>query len=367
MSMTPACHERRRGTRAFWLPLVLALAGCAGACHQGSQAAPPADSTVWAVVDGREIRVDDVEKAYRRASDPNAHISTTEATAQKLNLLDQLITQSILEARAAELKIDVPAADIDNAYNAQKKGMPDEAFNQALLSRTITAADLRESLRHDLLAQKVIDHEVTSKISVTDQDINDYFNANRAQFNLPEDSFHLTQIIVTPAKDAGLNNRTGDDATTPQAAEAKVRMIMDRLKAGTPFSELAMDYSEEPESTPRGGDVGLVPMSALQKAPPPLRDAVLKLQPGAVAAVAMEGGYTLVGLIAKLPAGQRNPTMPDVRDGITQTLKSQREQLLREAYLEAARNRAHVTNYAAQRIVDSLGKPAAPPAPVAPK
>ena len=353
--------------RVSWLPFVLALTASAGACRQGAQAARPVDDTVWAVVDGREIRVDDVEKAYRRAADPNAHVSSAEATAQKLNLLDQLITQNILEARAAELKIDVPAADVDNAYNEQKKGMPDEAFNQALLSRTITAADLRESLRRDLLAQKVIDHEVTSKIAVTDKDVSDYFDANRAQFNLPEDSFHLTQIIVTPQRDAGLNNRTGDDATTPQAAEAKVKMIMDRLKAGTPFSELAMDYSEEPESTPRGGDVGLVPMSALQKAPPALRDAVLKLQPGAVAAVAMEGGYTLVGLIAKLPAGQRNPTMPDVRDGITQTLKNERAQLLREAYLEAARNRAHVTNYAAQRIVDTMSTPGAPPAPVAPK
>ena len=56
---------------------------------------------------------------------------------------------------------------------------------------------------------------------------------------------------MTPTRDAGLNNRTGDDATTPQAAAAKVQMLMERLKSGAPFSQLAMDYSEDPQSAPR--------------------------------------------------------------------------------------------------------------------
>jgi len=353
--------------RACWLPLVIVVAAAAGACRQPAQAPQPVGADIWAVVDGREIRGDEVDKAYRRSADPNAHASVAETTAAKLNLLDQLITQSILVAKAAELKIDVPAADVDTAFDAQKKGISEDAFNQELTSRAMTAVDLRDSLRRDLLARKVLEHEVTAKIVVTDQDVNEYFDANKAQFNLPEDAFHLTQIVVTSVKDAGLNNRTGDDATTPQAAEAKVRMLTERLQAGAQFSELAMDYSEEPASAPRGGDVGLVPASSLRQAPAPLRDAVLKAQPGTVTVVAMEGGYMIVGLIAKLPGGQRNPTMPDVRDGITATLKAQREQLLRMAYLEASRNHARVTNYAAQRIVDTLGKPAAPPSLIAPK
>ena len=45
-------------------------------------------------------------------------------------------------------------------------------------------------------------------------------------------------------------------------------MLMERLKGGAPFDQLAMDYSEDPQSAPRGGNVGLVPLSALQQAPP---------------------------------------------------------------------------------------------------
>ena len=69
-------------------------------------------------------------------------------------------------------------------------------------------------------------------------------------------------------RDANLNNRTGDDAVTPQAAAAKMQMLMERLKAGAPFNELAMDFSEEPQSAPRGGDVGLISATALKQAPP---------------------------------------------------------------------------------------------------
>ena len=66
---------------------------------------------------------------------------------------------------------------------------------------------------------EVLEVRVTSvDVVVTDKDVTDFFNANRAQFNLPEDAYHLAQIIVTPVRDPQLVNRTGDDATTPQAA-----------------------------------------------------------------------------------------------------------------------------------------------------
>ncbi|HEX4346626.1 MAG TPA: peptidylprolyl isomerase [Vicinamibacterales bacterium] len=347
-----------------WLPLVFALAASGAACHQTAPAPQAVGADVWASVDGRQIRSEDVEKTYRRSADPNAHLTAAEATAAKLSLLDQLITQDLLVAASPDLKIEIPAADLDAAFNDQKKGMSEEAFNEGLAARGLTTSDVREALRRNLLAQKVVDHEVTAKITVTDRDISDYFDANRAQFNLPEEAFHITQIVVTSTKDAGLNNRTGDDATTPQAAAAKVQMLMERLKAGAAFSDLAMDFSEEPASAPRGGDVGMVSASSLRQAPANLRDAVLKAQPGQVTVVAMDGGYTIVGLVAKFPGGQRNPTMPDVHDGITATLKDQREQLLRAAYLEGIRDHAKVVNYEAQRIVDTLGKSSATPAPV---
>ncbi len=340
---------------------ILVLAVLAGACQSQTAAAPPVSPDVWAVVDGREIRRDEIDKAYRRAAQPAQPVSDDEAATAKLNLLEQAITQEILLARANELKIVVADSELDTAFNEEKKNIPEETFNKELAVRNLTPADMREALRRDLIARKVLEQEVTSKITVTDQDVNDFFQANKAQFNLPEESFHIAQIVVTQGRDAGLNNRRGDDATTPQAAAAKVQMLMERLKSGTPFDELAMDYSEDPQSAQRGGNVGLVPLTALQQAPPQLREAVLKSKPGSVNVVSQEGGHTIVALIARQAAGQRDPSMPEVRDGITTTLRGRREQLLRTAYLEMVRGNATVVNHQARRIVEAQGKTTAAP------
>ena len=356
--------------RRALMPFVLVLATAAGACQSRPSApppSPPVSSDVWAVVDGREIHREAIEKAYRRSVQQTQGVSDDEANTAKLNLLDQAITEDIILARAAELKLVVLESDLDAAFNDGKKNLPDDAFNKELATRSLTAADMREALRRDLLSQKVIEAEVTSKVTVTDKDITDFFQANKAQFNLTEDAYHLAQIVVTPIRDAGLNNRTGDDATTPQAATAKVQMLMDRLKSGAPFDQLAADFSEEPQSAPQGGDVGLVSVSALGQAPPQLRDAVMKAKPGSVSVVSMEGGYTIVAVVARQSAGQRDLSMPEVRSGITGTLRGRREQLLRTAYLEAIRNTATVVNHLARRIVESQGKMPPTLAPVAPK
>jgi len=196
---------------------------------------------------------------------------------------------------------------------------------------------------------------------VSDQEVSDFFNANRAQFNVAEESYHVAQIVVTPVRDARITNRTGDDAATPQAAVAKIQMLMERLKAGADFRDLAVGYSEDPDSAPRGGDMGLVPVSQIKQAPPPLRDAVLNKEAGAVNVATSNGAYALVLVVAHEQAGQRDLSMPAVRDGITRTLRGRKEQLMRTAYLTAVRSDAQVTNYVARRLVESKGAmPAAP-------
>jgi parvulin-like peptidyl-prolyl isomerase len=169
--------------------------------------------------------------------------------------------------------------------------------------------------------------------------------------------------VVTPVRDQQLANGTGDDATTPQAAAAKVRMLMERLKAGASFRDLAVGYSEDPESAPRGGDMGLIPVSKLKQAPPALRDAVLNKQPGAVNVASAGGAYTLVLVVAHEPAGQRDLSTPGVRERISDNIRTRKEQLLRAGYLTAIRSDATVVNYLARRVVEAKG--AIPPAQAA--
>ena len=346
---------------------VLTASSVAAACRSGSQA--PATSQVsadtWAVVNGHQITRQDVEKAYQRTGNAGQTVSEEESLAAKLSLLDDLILQDILIDKARALKVEVTDAELDKAFADAKKNIPDETFQQELTKRGVTAADMREGLRRELLAQKVIDHEVGAKATVTSQEVSDFFLANRSQFNVAEDGYRLAQIVVTPVPDPQIANRTGDDAATPQAAAEKVKMLMERLKAGASFGDLAIGYSEDPESAPRGGDLGLVPMSRLNQAPPQLRNAVLKKAPGTVSVASMGGAHTLVLVVSEEKAGQRDLSTPGVSDRITEALKGRKEQLLRAAFLTAARTDADVVNYLARKIVETQGKIGAAPAPQA--
>ena len=356
--------------RSCRTPVLIALAAASvvAACRSAPApaAAPkPVSADTWAVVDGRAITREDVDKAFRRSHDTAQTLSDEETMTQKLSLLNELIVQDLLLAKANALKLEIPAADLDAAYQNARQNIPDDVFQQELTKRSVTPAEMREGLRRELLAQKVVEQELGPKISVTEQEISDYFNANRAQFNLAEESYHIAQIIVTPVRDAQITNGTGDDAATPEAAAAKIQMLMERLKAGASFRDLAIGYSEDPESAPRGGDLGLVPLSRLKQAPPALRDAVLKKAPGTVNVVNLGGGYTMVLIVAHEQAGQRDLSTPIVRDRITETLRSRREQLFRAAYLTAVRSDAQVVNYLARQVLESKSsapslQPAAP-------
>ena len=345
-------HVNRRVSVAVALTALCLTIACRS---PQAPAPPPVSPDAWAVVNGKEITRDEVEKGFRRSGN-TAQMSDEEATAAKMALLDDLIMEEILMAKARDLKIEVPETEVDTAYAEAKKNITEEAYQQELTKRNLTIADMRDGLRRELLTRKVLDREVGSKITVTDQQVTDFFNANRSQFNLPEEAYHLAQIIVTPARDAQVANRTGDDAGTPQAAAAKVKMLMERLQSGTPFGDLARDFSEDPESAPRGGDLGLVPMSAIKQAAPALRDAVLKLEPGRARVVSGGGAHTIIFVVAREPAGQRDLSTPNVKERITATLKGRREQLLRSAYLTAVRTDADVVNYLARRVVESQGR-----------
>ena len=351
----------------FSLGLVTAAVGACG----GNSAAPAGAATAdtWAVVDGKAITRQDVDKAYRRGRDPGTTPSEEEAMLAKIGLLDDLIVQEIMLAKAATLKVELPQTELDTAEANAKKNIPPDAFQQQLTQRGLTEADMREGLRRELLTQKVITREVTDKITISDQEIADFFNANKAQFNVPEEGYRLAQIVITPTPEPQQVNATGDDATTPQAAAQKVQMLMQRLQAGASFSELAAGYSEDAESAQRGGDLGLVPMSRLQQAPPQLRNAVLGKTPGSVNVAASNGAYTLVLVVSHEQAGQRDLNTPGLKDNLRESLKGRKEQVLRAAFLTAARNDAKVEHYLARRLVEAKGVVAAgqpvTPAPAA--
>jgi hypothetical protein len=72
--------------------------------------------------------------------------------------------------------------------------------------------------------------------------------------------------------------------------------------------------------------------------------------------IGLGGAHTIVLVVGHEQAGQRDLSMPGVREQISETLRTRKEQLLRAAYLTAIRTDAAVVNHEARRLVESKGK-----------
>jgi len=367
----PISERQNRGLRhaGALLPLAGMLLGVLAGCHAPEHHA----ADVWGVVNGTEIKRDEVEKYYKSQVNPEAQEpSQEEALSLKLNVLEQLINNEILLERAKKLNLEASDGEVEDKFTELKSPFTEEEFQRQLKQRGMGVDDLKRDLRRQLSIQKLLNREVAAKVTITDQDVQDFYNANRNQFNVAEPQYRISQIVITPHKDAQIRNRKNDDATTEAEAQRKAKMLMDKLDSGADFSQLAMDYSEDMNTAATGGDLGYIPESALNQSDPTLKKTVLALKPGQVSQpIVLKDSTRILKLVAREAAGLRGVNDPQVQQTIRDTLRNRKEQLLRSAYLAVGRDEAHVTNYLAQQVVEAAGKlpdaaKSTTPAPAAP-
>src|SRR5262249_31074377 len=162
---------------------------------------------------------------------------------------------------------------------------------------------------------------------------------------------------VTPGPDPNVRNLKNNKAQNEKQAKDKIDDIAARLGKGEDFSMLAQNYSEDPNTAPNGGDMGLIPESNLERASPELKRLVLSLQPGVPSPpIHTQYGYQILKVISREPAGQRELNDPRVQQNIREMLLNRKTQLLQSAYVEVARDQAKIENYMARSIVENAGK-----------
>jgi len=315
-----------------------------------------------AKVNGKKILRADVEKYYKNqtAQSPQPP-SPEEAESLRLAILKQLIDDEIMLQRAEKDGLLATEEEVNSKLNEVKAPYTQEQFQERLKERGLTEDDLKREFRRNITIEKVINKEITSKITISDSDITAYYNAHKAEFNLVEPRYHLAQIVVTstPGESGSVKNKALNEAD----ARKKIQMVENRLESGEDFATVAMNYSEDPSTASNGGDMGFIPESAI-KSDPTAREIVAKLKVGQASSVIpvsdpstrQVAGFRIVKLLAREPAGQRELSDPRVQQTIREQLRGRREQLLKAAYYEVARDEAKVDNYYAQQVLKNSGK-----------
>jgi peptidyl-prolyl cis-trans isomerase SurA len=329
-----------------------ALSTAALVCLTSTGCKQAVSDNVAATVNGRIITYSELDKYYQsRYTASGGRPSDDQMLIQKMEVLRTLIDNQILLQRAEKLGLMATDADVDVKYTELKSPFTQEEFQRQLATRKMSADDLKSQIRQDLSIQKLINKEIASHIAITDKDVADFYNSNKSSFNFPEPQVHMAQILVTPAPDPSVSNLKNDKAQNEDQARKKIEGILARLRQGEDFAVIAQNFSEDPGSAQNGGDMGFVPESALEKVNPELRKAVMAMNPGQITGIIHTNeGYRILKVISKEPAGQRELSDPRVQQNIREILRNRKDQLLRAAYYEIARDEAKVVNFFAQTI-----------------
>lgn len=341
-------------TRLQW---IFGMTWVACAICLGCQSSPKISPDTAAVVNQTTIKNSDVERIYQNRLKQSAQpISPEEILTLRLTILSQLISDEMLMQRAAIDKLTASDEEVNVRFNDFKKDFTEEKFQQFLKDQGVTVDDIKKEIRKSATIEKLYNKEITSKISVTEAEINEYFVRNKGSYNLPE-SWHVQHILVTPFAEPQISNGKGDDAKTDEAARQKVISLLKQLQSGMDFAILARDYSEDSTSAQAGGDLRLLSAQQLETIDPRFRQAVQSLKVGETFPnpVMTKYGYHLIKLIEKEAGGQRELSDPKVQADIRQIIFNRKESLLKNAYLDVVRNETPIKNLMAQKVLSDVG------------
>lgn len=336
--------------------VALGLSGCS------SEGADAKDNTVAATVNGKKIMLTEIEHLIsKQTGGQQAQLSPLQMAQARLQVLESLIQKEVLLQRAEKENLKPTEDEITQYITAKKQeaGLTEEEFQKQIKAQNETEQSLREEARKLLAIQK-LQGKYTGSVSISDREVEDYYQKNKQSFTLGK-GVELAAIVVDPR-----DNGATDDAKGEAEAKLKIDNIYQQLK-GADFAEVARARSED-RSNLQGGDLGFATEDQLKQNafPETLIAKFFTMQVGDYTEPVGFGGRWYVFKLKRKQTETENRTLesPGVRQEITEALRSQRQQLLNLVLLEVAMVEAKIVNNLASGMLSNpsnLGlRPASP-------
>ena len=258
--------------------------------------------------------------------------ASTDINQIKKEVLGDLIKEKLLEERAKELSATASDEEVEQAVERVKRQYnlaTDAEFDNALAQSNMTRADLKKQVRQTIIIQKVIGRDVTSKLEISEDMLRlEYERRKDELYKVPQSARVYEIQIKFPANDPAARER----------AVAQVEEARGKLAAGTPFADLAKQYSQG-NARDRGGDLGAVSKGELL---PALDAAVFGDPPQEYPAPAlMPASIHLFRVTERKPSGYKPfaDVSEDLKKRIGENLYEKRfneyvEKLRRDAYVK---------------------------------
>jgi parvulin-like peptidyl-prolyl isomerase len=327
-------------------------------CGQGVSSSGSAGSDdVAATVNGTKILVKDVDRVItQQFRGQESQLPPLAQAAYRLQGLDSLITQEALYQRAQKDNIVPTEDDIKKFIQNYKveNGLTEEGFAEELKKTNQTDEQFREFVKKQLSIQKLYENR-QAQLKVQDREVADVYNSNPKQFSI-QPGVAISDIIIDPA-----DNGAKFDAKGDAQAEQRIKEIKTQLNNGADFATIARQYSEH-QSAYQSGDLGFLAKSQfadlpqMMGIPAGVGDKLYTMKPGDVTEPIKDstGKWHIFKVTGKQSeVRDRSLDDPTVRKEITDTILSQRKQVVDAAIQALARDEAKIENFLAQRMLEN--------------
>jgi peptidyl-prolyl cis-trans isomerase SurA len=287
------------------------------------------------------------------------------------DILRDLIDQQLLLAKGKDLDI-TGDTDLIKQLDQMRKDMKldtMEELEKAATAQGISYEDFKQNMRNRIITQKVIGEEVGQHLSITKDEVRQFYDEHRNEMEQPE-SIRLSEILVVPKKLAGDKSaaaapaaapptqdsaaapaavggdnpknpeaaaKQAEDAAALAAAEAKANDLLKQIRAGGSFEDMAKKNSDGP-SAAQGGDLGTFKRGTLAKE---LEDKTFAMKAGEMTdVIRTKQGYVILKVASHQMAGI--PPLKDVEPRVQDALYMQRLQPALRAYLTKLREQAYI-------------------------
>jgi peptidyl-prolyl cis-trans isomerase SurA len=256
-----------------------------------SSYAQPEGDRILAVVGNEIILESDLQYQLSLYARQNKLTQIPPALAQEV--FNSLITDKIILAKAMQDSIEVTDDEVTKELDNRIKSLIDQVGSQARLEEIYAMSIvkirmlLREDLKKRMMTERLKRQRFGNGVKSTDREVREFYKTYRDSLPKATEEFEIAHIYL---------ERKISDAEKNWAKD-KAGQILDSVKKGIDFSELARRNSDDSLSALQGGNLGYVKKGSFVK---PFEEAALVMQAGEVSdLVETQFGYHIIKLLEK--------------------------------------------------------------------